>query len=343
MNKVKKIGIALTALVCITVVLNWELVSYGIAQGKGQLDIVMNAKPISECLQDPLVSDSVKSKLRLVQEIKKYCSDSLLLESGGGYEKLFDQKGKTGMWVVTGAEAFSLKSYEWSVPVLGTFTYKGFFDKKKAVNFKAELVSKRYDADISKVNAWSTLGWFKDPVMSSMLKHSEGRLARVLIHEITHFNIFVKNDITYNENLASFIGNIGAQKFLKDKFGANSKELTALNVFLEDMELFTDYMITESKELELFYSNIPNVDTLSMKNMKSRKIKSIILGLCDLPFQNTKLPDHIVGQLDQINNTFFTDFLTYKKQSKSMLIDFENNHNSSVNSYIEQQKKQHGI
>ena len=343
MSKVKKIGVLITGLILLVTVLNWELVNYGIIQGKGQLNIVLNARPITECLEDSLLSDTVKSRLRLVQEIKKYCTDSLLLESGGGYEKLFDQKGKPGMWVVTGAEAFKLKSYHWSVPLLGTFTYKGFFDKRKAVDFKAELMANGYDADISKVNAWSTLGWFKDPVMSSMLKYSEGRLARVLIHEITHFNIFVKNDITYNENLASFIGNIGAEKFLKDKFGPNSKELLNLKVFLEDMELFTDYMIKESKNLESFYSSIQNTDSTSKTKHKRAKIESIILGLCDLPFKNLKLPDNLVAQMNQINNTFFTDFLTYKKQSKSMLLDFENNHNSCVNSFIEQQKKQHGI
>jgi predicted aminopeptidase len=314
---------------------------YGLKQGAGQLKIVREAEELDHFIALKDYPDSLKQKLLLVKEIKKYCKDSLKLLSGDNYGKMFDQKGKPGMYVLTASKEFELSSYQWSFPFLGKFSYKGFFDLEKAKNERDELDTEGYDTDLSVVNAWSTLGWFKDPVMSSMLRLSEGKLARVLVHEITHYNVFIKDDIQYNENLASFIGDKGAKKFLIDKYGKGSKELEEFEAFLYDIDLFTTCMMKKSVELSTFYEELDSTDQKS-NVMKQEKIKSLILGLETQPFRNEKFVKRIIADLDSINNTFFTDFLMYRKENASMEQEYQGKFKGNINLFIDEQKRLYG-
>ncbi|MBK7966761.1 MAG: aminopeptidase [Bacteroidetes bacterium] len=112
-------------------VFNFRLVNYGVAQLKGQLKILYDAEPIETKLSDATFPDSLKAKLRLIQEIKKFANDSLGLVVSKNYTKVYDQKGKPVLWVITASRAFSMKAYEWNFPFLGNVSYKGFFCKRK--------------------------------------------------------------------------------------------------------------------------------------------------------------------------------------------------------------------
>jgi len=338
--KVKKVLYLFIALVLLLCLANCSNIMYGLKQGAGQLKIVREAEPLDHFIDLKDYPDSLKKKLLLVKEIKQYCQDSLKLLSGDNYGKMFDQKGKPGMYVITASKEFELSSYQWSFPFLGKFTYKGYFDIKKAKKERAALDTEGYDTDLAEVNAWSTLGWFKDPVMSSMLRLSPGKLARVLIHEITHYNVFIKDDIQYNENLASFIGDKGAKKFLIDKFGKDSKELIDFEIFLHDVELFTTYMMGKSKELSAYYKTL---DTASENaaDLKKEKIKSFILALKEQNFKSDKLVNRIVADADSINNTFFTDFLMYRKENGIMEKEYREQFNGDINLFIDEQKRKY--
>lgn len=339
----KKIFLGLALIVVAFCVINCKSIRYGLTQAKGQYKIIKESRPIQDFVDDPAYPDSLKSKLLIVQAIKKYCKDSLGLVSGDNYTEMFDQKGKPGMWVVTASDPFELKSYQWSFSFLGDFSYKGYFEKEKALALQKELKAQGYDTDVAEVNAWSTLGWFTDPVMSSMLKKSEARLARVLIHEITHYNIFVKNDISYNENLAMFIGDMGALKYLQDKYGENAQEVQELNDYLHDIGLFTSYLVAKSAELNQFYKDSLGTDSIANVQLKKAKIKSIVIELSEQNFRGKHLLKKIQEQADKVNNCFFTDFLTYKEKSAEMEIDFKTKCNSDVKQYIDAQKEKHGI
>jgi predicted aminopeptidase len=106
---IKKIFFAVVLVVAILVVWNWSLVYYGIRQGMGQLEIVWNARPVEEFLQDPSFPDSLKQKLRLIDEIRKYAIDSLGLKDTKNYKTLYDQKNQEVMWVVQACEPFALQ------------------------------------------------------------------------------------------------------------------------------------------------------------------------------------------------------------------------------------------
>ena len=320
---------------------NCSSILYGLKQGAGQLKIVREAKQLDHFLALEEYPDSLKRKLRLVKEIKQYCKDSLGLSSGDNYAKMFDQKGNPGMYVVTASQEYELKSYQWSFPFLGKFSYKGYFDLEKAKSERAKLKGEGYDTDLAEVNAWSTLGWFEDPVMSSMLRLSDGKLARVLIHEITHYNVFIKNDIQYNENLASFIGDKGAKKFLTDKYGKDSEQLKNFEMFLHDIELFTSYMMEKSIELSKYYSEM-DTSASNAEALKKEKIKTLILGLQEQDFKSTRLVKRLIADVSSINNTFFTDFLMYRKENAEMEKEFSEGFKGNIELFIIEQKRKYG-
>jgi len=200
-----------------------ELIGYGIAQGKGQFYILWNAQPIEEILNSPGIEDSIKQKLLIVNEIRIFAFDSLGLTPTKNYTTFFDQQGKEILWVVTACAPYKFEPKEWSFPIIGSFTYKGFFDVEKARKLSEKLSNEGYDVEISSVGGWSTLGWFKDPVLSNMLEGSVGSMSNTLIHELTHGTVFVPDSMTFNENLASFIGRKGAFKFLELTYGSRSQ------------------------------------------------------------------------------------------------------------------------
>ena len=206
---VKKLLYVLLTLFLILIISNISLISYGVSQAKGQFSILWNVKTIEETIQDPAFPDSLKSNLKLVTEIKQYAIDSLGLKPTKNYTTVFDQKGKDVLWVVSACEPFAFEPRMWKFPIIGSFTYKGFFDKTKAREFVEELKQEGLDLHVRPVSGWSTLGWFKDPILSNMLSGSVGELANTIIHELTHGTIFVPDSMTFNENLATFIGDKG--------------------------------------------------------------------------------------------------------------------------------------
>ena len=320
---------------------NCKPIWYGLKQGKGQLNVVWKAKPIQKYLEDDSFSESDKEKLRIVENIKKFAYDSLGLIKTKNYQKMYDQKGKPGMYVVTACEPFALNSYQWKFPLLGYFSYKGYFNKKSAQKEAKRILEKGYDVDIGEVNAWSTLGWFKDPVMSSMLDKNVGQLARLLIHEITHGTLFVKNDIAFNENLATFVGDQGAILFLKDYYGKDSKEVKEYFEFWEDMEVFTDFMKLKSNELALYYNEIEGKPLEEKKTLKQQKIKELMSGINELKLNKIGRYQKFTDYSDQLNNTFFTDFLNYRSSLKIFQNELKTDFNNDFNAYLKYLKKKY--
>lgn len=319
---------------------NYELLHYGIRQGKGQLEIVWRARSIADIRNDPSTPDSVLQKLKIIAEIKNFCEKELHLESHANYTTLYDQEEKPGMYVLSASEPYKLQSYQWEFPLLGQFSYKGYFDKELGRIEQKNLIELGYDTDLDEVNAWSTLGWFKDPVMSSMLQLHEGRLARVLIHEITHYNIFVKDDITFNENLASFIGDKGAELYLAGKYGENSPEVESFSGYLYDLDLFTQHMVHSTNELALFYDTLQEAPY--RKKIKEEKIRSLLDQANNLPYRGHFKLNKIKALKNQINNAFFTDFLTYKSHYPAFSKELDEKFKGDIKTFIKDKKAKYG-
>lgn len=302
------------ALVLILLLLLWQhqLIIYGVSQLRGQLNVILNSTEVSDVLADPGIPDSVKYKLKLIQEIKQFTIDSLGFEPSDNYTSYFDQKGKPSLWVVTAAKPFALEPKEWYFPILGKVPYKGFFVYSKAEDEERKLERENWDTNLRVAGGWSTLGWFSDPVLSNMLYDSEGDLANTIIHELTHGNLFVKDSVVFNENLASFFGDHGARRFLSYKFGKNSPESLHYERSQSDQRHFTNHILRGADRLNEMYTSSEETLADNLRYSPKRQLIDIIKSSVDTLSLNKK--QHYLAYVDKskVNNAFFMSYLRYR-------------------------------
>ncbi len=330
-------------LLLILIVLQYELIIYGIRQGYGQFEILYHAQPITEVLVDKNYPDSLKQKLLLVEEIKKFAFDSLQINYSKNYTAFYNQKGKPILWIVTACEPYNLKAKEWDFPFVGKVSYKGFFAKKLVKEEAEELKKEGYDVDIDEVAGWSTLGWFKDPVLSSMLKNNEGNLANLLIHELTHGTLFIKNNVEFNENLADFVGDYGATRFLLYKYGKNSLQFKDYENSKTDYKLFSEHILSGTKKLDSLYKNMkPGQSVKEKDTLKYRLIKKIITSIDTVSFANNKWKKRAhIKKLP--NNAYFIDYIRYRSQQNIFNKEFKERFNSNFKLYFAFLKQKYPI
>jgi predicted aminopeptidase len=339
---ISRVLLAFAFIFVVLAVVYWDLLIYGLRQGKGQLNIVWNAKPVEEFMNDSSFADSLKSKLRLIAEVRRYAIDSLALKDTKNYKTLYDQKGEEIMWVVTACKPFALEPKEWTFPVVGSVPYKGFFQKKLAFELREELMKEGWDVSIRNPGGWSTLGWFTDPILSKMLERSEGDLANLIIHEMSHSTIFVKDSIDFNENLATFIGDRGAEQFLISKYGKDSKEYRQYINEDKDYLKFADHMLRASHKLDSLYKTMKDTTPVeTRKQVKEEMIRKIIFSLDTISFsRNDKKPSSRF-QKQLPNNAYFMNFLRYQAKQDDFAEEFEKVFHKNLKAFIITQTKKH--
>jgi predicted aminopeptidase len=317
-----------------------EEILYGISQGYGQLRIVWNARPVTEVLEDNTFPDSLKPKIKLVQEIRQFAFDSLGLDYNENYTSIYDQHGKPILWVVTGSEPYQLKAKEWTFPFLGTFTYKGFFKYEKAVKAEEELGREGWDTEVDEVSGWSTLGWFKDPILSNMLRRAPGSLSNLIIHELTHGTLYVKNNVQFNENLASFVGDKGALKFLSFKYGVDSKEYKEYIQGRTFNKEFSRRVLIFADRLDSLYTKIRNDAPEIRKQLKQAYLRGITQDLLAyIESQGYKKDSKLGKELQQLNNTFFIDYRRYREDLDQFENEFLIKFNGDIKKYLKHLKE----
>ncbi len=318
----------------LVVLTNCKLAVYGIRQGAGQISVIRNAKPIDEIMNDTLTSDSLKMQLQLVQEIKNYAIDSLGLNPSKNYNTLYDQKGEDILWVVVAAQKFKMETYEWKFPFLGKVPYKGYFDYSRAQKEALKMKENGYDVRIGTVSAWSTLGFFKDPILSEMLNRSEGMIARLIIHELTHSTLYVKGNSQFNENLATFVGNQGAKQFLIDKYGENSKQYLDYLGELSDIERFSDYVLKGAKLLDSLYNGFSDETIEQKQQQKNEMITQIVSKVDTVQFYSEQDFTKFKNPNNLPNNAFFVGYITYHKDQDEFSTQFQDEFNSNFSEYL---------
>jgi predicted aminopeptidase len=330
----KKVGLAVLLLLFLLVIWYWSLIVYGINQGLGQLNIVWNARPITEVLNDPAFPDSLKSKLRIIDEIKAYAIDSLGLKDSDNYKTVFDQKGKELMWVVTASEPFQLKAKTWDFPVVGTVPYKGYFDKDKAIAEMKQLQEAGWDVGVRNPGGWSTLGWFTDPILSGMLERNEGDLASLIIHEMVHATLFVKDSVDFNENLASFIGDSAAYLFIAAKYGKQSQEYLTYVYEVVDYQRYSNHVLRGGRALDSLYNTYGESDTDDFKkSKKDEMIQRIVSSMDTLTLHQYKIPTQRFKERPP-NNDYFLAYRRYQSKQLNFKLELEEKYNGDLREMI---------
>ncbi|WP_413613153.1 aminopeptidase [Bdellovibrio sp. HCB-110] len=247
----------ITALAIAIPVLCGCQMGYLMKSGYGQMKLLSSRVPIDEALQDPQLEESKKQKLRLAQEAREYAEKELHLKPTKNYTSYVELGRPYVTYVVSAAYRWELKHYQWSYPFMGKMPYKGYFNEPDALEEENELQKEDLDTYLRGVSAYSTLGWFNDPILSSMLRYDDYDLVNTIIHETVHATLYIKNSADFNERLATFLGNKGAEQFYLKKEGADSPTLNQIKNENVDNKAFSQFISSELKNLEKWYKDLP--------------------------------------------------------------------------------------
>lgn len=195
---------------------------YYLKLGLGQLDLAMNSRDLEEVERDPGLPEPRRRKIALIREAKAFGERAMGLTPSNNYTTFYDTGGRPVTWVVTACAKDRFEPHTWSFPIVGTVPYKGFFSREDALAEAAALEALDLDVHVSPASAYSTLGYFKDPVLSTMLEYPDEELVSLILHELTHGTIFLPGGVDFNEGLANFVGAQGAIEFFKARDGERS-------------------------------------------------------------------------------------------------------------------------
>ena len=262
-----------------------------------------------------------------VQDIRSFAINELGLSKTKNYTRYVSIDRNYLAAVVSASAVDSFTRHEWKYPVVGTMPYKGFFKVEDARKERTKLEKKGLDVWIRGVDAFSTLGWFKDPLYSYMRDYSPNRLADLIIHESMHATVFLKGQVQFNEELAEFIGSEGSRLYMESRFGIDSEEYRVMLNAEEDSSRYVAYIQKLITELQTLYqSNIEHDEKL---NKKEEIIKAAqerfdaeyenlftsenYRGFSTLPINNAYLE---LYRLYYTEDNFYTDL--YEKSGKNL-------------------------
>ena len=314
-----------------------EDLHYGLQQLEGQVRFLRAARPLSFYMQDSAYAD-YHGSLRYVEEVKRYARTHLGLHTARTYDHLFvsDPENETNMWVVSASEPYRLQNHLFCFPIAGCFPYKGFFNRTAAEELQNDLIAKGYDTDIGLAAGWSTLGIMKNPLHSHMLERSPGRLADLIIHELTHNTMYIKHQGRLNENLASFIAYYGTQHFLT-QWQKDSASYLQYARRMSDYKRYYRHWVRGAMELSLFYDSMERLAvSLPLREAKKRHaIEKIVRALDTVAFYN---PSWKKLDANKINNTFFMGYLTYRGD-ESVFDSIFSVHGNDIGIFVKKMKE----
>ncbi len=347
--KQRKRRIWIIVILLIISLLLWQKswVQYFYQQAKGGLDIAFNTQPLSEVLQDKSIPDSLKKRIFYIQEVRKYAIDSLgLKDNPKVYQTLYNQDGKSLIHLLTVAEPYKMEAKQFGFPIvslfIGNFTYKGFFDSTSAYREQNIWKLKGYDTEMGQAAAYSTLGWLPEPILSSMLYYSDGSLASLIIHEMTHGTIFVKNDHETSENLANFIGDYGAKRFLKFKYGLESKQFIKYSQSRIFRDSYRKHLNRGTLKLDSLYQSFqPNFTSKYKDSLKYSLIEKIERSQDTIYRKLPNLPKYKFNKSDLPNNAYFVSFKTYNSKQNEFQTIFKNQFHNDFNGFLKYLKQKY--
>ena len=228
--------------------------------------ILWRREPIPRYLENSDLGPDVQDKLKLVLAVREYARDVLKLNVGGSYSSYsyIDRPDLT--YILTAAPRTELRPYTWWFLIIGRVPYKGYFSREEVGAAAKELEAEGYDTNIRSSAAFSTLGWFDDPLLSHLLRYDKVTLAEVVFHELFHNTLYIKGAGHFNESLANFVGGRAAIDFFHDRFGAGSAEHErAVSAWEEELQ-FSDFIEKLSAALDELYSRkIPEEEKLLLR------------------------------------------------------------------------------
>jgi predicted aminopeptidase len=211
-------------LAALAVVSGCQTVTFYSQAAKGQYQIFAHEKPIDELLADTNTPAELKARFVLLESLRSFAKANLALPVDDHYRKYVDVHRPFVVWNVEAAPEFSMQPKTWWYPLVGSLEYRGYFSKAGATNYAAFLRRKGYDVMVGGVEAYSTLGWFKDPILNTFIFDADADLAETIFHELGHQRVFARGDTDFNEAFATSVGQEGARRWLRASGNTNVYE-----------------------------------------------------------------------------------------------------------------------
>ena len=232
----------------------------------GHSELIDKQKPITEILADKSTKPKLRSLLETSQKIRNFATKSLHLPDNDSYRIYADLKRRYAIWNVVAAKEFSTEPKKWCFLFVGCLSYRGYFSKDDAKAYANELKQEGYDVYLAGAKAYSTLGWFDDPLLNTMMYKSEARRAGIIFHELSHQIVYIENDTAFNEAFATAVEQEGIRRWMAKKgkdeqyqeYLIDKKRESGFNQLLQS---------TREKLKELYKSQKSDEEKRKQKNM----------------------------------------------------------------------------
>src|SRR5882724_9662624 len=274
MGRGRKCVIALSLGVVLLALSGCQTFSFYKQAIKGQYELLAHRQPIDKLIADPQTESRLRQKLELLQKLRAFADHDLKLPVDGHYTKYVDVHRPFVVWNVEAAPEFSMEPKAWWYPLVGSLEYRGYFSEQKANEYANALRKKGYDVYVGGVEAYSTLGWFKDPALNTFIFNIEPDLAETVFHELGHQRVFARGDTDFNEAFATTVGQEGAKRWLGAK-----EDQTASEKYLAEIQHTREFaaLIAATREqLEAIYGDERNEEGKVKATARTREIPPLL-------------------------------------------------------------------
>jgi len=273
----------------------------------GQIELLQKRKPISTVVKDPDVDPVTRARLLLLQQARVFAVNDLMLPDNDSYKDYADLGRPYAMWSVFVTPAYSLQPRQWCYPLLGCVSYRSYFSRVQAQAYADSMESSGNDVYIAGVPAYSTLGWFDDPVLNTMMHWQDYDLVGTLFHELAHQKFYIKDETIFNESLAKAIEQEGLRRWMDAQ-----KDASQFKQYLLESERekeFIELVLATRKELQsLYQSELPKKEMFKAKMQVFRSMRAAYLQLRQR-WGGYDIYDH--WMLSGVNNAKVQSIATY--------------------------------
>lgn len=283
--------------------------TYVLRAGYEEAKILWSRRTIEEILQRPNLDTATRDKLQLVLRARQFAEQELGFRVGGSYTSLAEVPQPPLVHVITAAPRTRLEPYTWWFPIVGRVAYKGYFQETAARQEAQALEAQGYDTATGKAIAFSTLGWFADPLLPHLLRYDQGTLTNVILHELFHSTFYLPGQTAFNESLANFAGYRGAIAFFTKEAGTEAAMTRQVQTSWES-ELALSGFFAESAEklVALYASSLTEEEKLQQKEGLFLRLQEEFRSLPSPVRRNTDFASI------KLNNAVFLQQFVYLKE-----------------------------
>ncbi len=247
-----------------------QFYSQGVA---GQIEILRKSRPNEKVIADPETPEALRKRLILAGELCYFASSELALPGDSAYHKYADLGRNHVVFVLHAAPEFSLEPKTWHYPVIGELDYRGYFKEEEAKAYSEELRGKGYEVHLGGTDAYSTLGFFHDPLLNTFTGYPELDFAETIFHELTHRRIFRSGETTFNESLANAVAEEGVRRWLVSK-GRRADLADYEERLVRRRDFYREIEVTREELTKLYASGLPETEMRQRKRATLGKLKT---------------------------------------------------------------------